>query len=392
MMTQTVPDLSKAVSLSFDEDPEVRKQAAELLGELDDPAAAFALVELSYDKDPSVRELAQEKLEKRKNSEPELMSFAEIFSSGSKKAEKKDKEDSTPSGSREKVLLPITRIFEKKLGKEKADLVKSKMMPSIEKIYEKTLVQKSGKKKNEEGGRKVMQEFLTSYLEVMSDLERVGGSTDVSPEEVGAELEKAAQSMEEEEQDSELQTVGKPEELDSVSSEIASLEAHNLEEVKQQNEIESLPDTYFKKAYEIMMLSGGDEKIMKREMKNMEAAAKKEIKLAFQLAKKRFKEENITHLTEVKDRMRNINTEPLTVESVENMEYQRTKKQKAALTRLVVHDGDGNEGVIYLFDDRGLVVNPGMKVKIVKGMAKTFKFSGETALSLGRKGSIYIVL
>jgi hypothetical protein len=387
-MAQAVPDLNKAVSLSFDESPDVRKQAAELLGSLDDPAAVFALVELSYDKDPSVRDVAQQQLEKRKGAEPELMSFAEIFSSGAKKQEPKTGEkESGEKTSRDKVLEPISKIFEKRLGKEKAHLVQSKMMPSIERIYEKALTQKSSKKKDTETGRKVMQEFLTSYLEVMSDLDQVGGQIAEPSVEIIEEAGHGPGELHDE-----LEEVGKPESTNGVSAEIASLEAQNIEEVKQQMEIQNLPDTYFKKAYEVMMLSDGDEKVMRKEMARMLQDAKKEITLAFDLAKRRFKEQNITHLTEVKDRMRNINTEPLIVASVENMEYQKSKKVRATLTRVLVNDGDGNEGVIYLFDDRGLVVNPGMKVKIMKGSAKTFKFSGETALTLGKRGSIYIVL
>jgi len=42
-------DINKLVSLTFDENPEVRKKAAKSLGNLDDPAAVFALVELSYE-------------------------------------------------------------------------------------------------------------------------------------------------------------------------------------------------------------------------------------------------------------------------------------------------------------------------------------------------------
>lgn len=90
--------------------------------------------------------------------------------------------------------------------------------------------------------------------------------------------------------------------------------------------------------------------------------------------------------------MRNINTDPLLVRSVENMEYQKTKKIKAIVTRILVNDDEGNEGVVYLFEDRGIALQPGMKIKVQRALAKTFKFSGETALTLGKKSNIYIVL
>ena len=112
------------------------------------------------------------------------------------------------------------------------------------------------------------------------------------------------------------------------------------------------------------------------------------------MAKKRFKEMNITNITDIKDGMRNINTDLLSVRLVENMEYQKTKKTKAIATRIVINDAEGNEGVVYLFDDRGSNIKKGMQIKIVKGMAKSFAFSGETALTIGKgkKSNVYIVL
>jgi len=373
--------INKLVSLTFDENPEVRKKAAAALAVHDDPASLFALVELSYDKDPSVRATAHNLLEKKKKSEPELMSFAKIFSRGEKKEE--DKEE-IPAESKEKVLAPITKLFEKRLGKERADLVKEKMMPTIEKIYLKS--KESGKEK---GGRKVMQEFLTSYLEVISDLDQVGGEGAVEPI---VEVTEQKPPEAEAELAQELEEVGMQADADKVSSEIANLEQDEIEEIKEREEIENLPDTFFKKAYEIMMLSGGDDRIMHREMKHMLTVAKREITLAFNLAKKKFKETKITNITKIKDKMRNINTDPLLVRSVENMEYQRTKKFKAVLTRVVVNDDEGNEGVIYLFEDRGIRLEPGMRIQIQRGLAKTFQFSGETALTLGKKSNVYIVL
>jgi len=125
-------NISKLVSLTFDENPEVRKDVAKKLGEIDDPAAKFALIELSFDKDTRVREAAQKCLDTKKTTEPELMSFATIFA-----APGKEELPQTQADVKEKVLRPITQIFERRLGKERAEMVKSKMMPSIEKIYQK---------------------------------------------------------------------------------------------------------------------------------------------------------------------------------------------------------------------------------------------------------------
>jgi hypothetical protein len=374
-MADAQVNINKLISLTYDENPAVRKKAAESLAALNDPAALFALVELSYDKDPSVREKAVELLEKTKKNEPEVMSFAKIFSAGAKK------EPNASDEAREKVLLPITQIFEKRLGKEKAALVKKRMMPTIEKIYLKQKTQKKG----EEGGKMAMQEFLTSYLDVISDLDQVGGGQ--------AEALIVEQPQEKSENpELDIEQVGMNARVELISSEIVGLEAQNIEEIKEREDILNLPDTFFKKAYEVMMLSGGEEKVMKREMKRMKKEADNEITLAFHLARKKFKEKKITNITKIKDKMRNINTDPLVVQSVENMEYQRTKTKTAIVTRVVVNDEEGNEGVIYLFEDRGVSLQPGMRVKIQRGLAKTFKFSGETALTLGTKSNVYIVL
>lgn len=398
-------NINKLVSLSFDEDPEVRKQAAKSLGELDDPAASFALVELSFDKDPSVRVVAQQYLDKRKHSEPDLVSFANIFATGAKKDQSKETEP-PPADAREKVLRPITRIFEKRLGKEKAEAVKSKMMPTIEKIYLNSVQHQSSKKKSDESGRKAMQEFLTSYLEVISDIDQIGGASQhaEAPEEPAHEPAEARPTVEsareppEETKEvreplaGELEEVGRETKLDNVSSEIVGVETQESVEIREEEEIAKLPDTFFKKAYETMMLSGGDDELMHREMKKMLQDAEREITLAFKLAKRKFKEIKITNITKIRDGMRNINTEPLVVKSVENLQYQKTKRQAATLTRVLVNDETGNEGVIYLFDGRGTELKPQMHVKVVRGMAKSFDFSGETALVLGKKGNVYIVL
>jgi hypothetical protein len=386
-MDSTALNISKLVSLTFDENPEVRKEAAKKLGDIDDPAAKFALVELSFDKDTSVRAMAQKYLENRKVSEPELMSFATIFSTPNKNEEK-----SGPSAEmKEKVLRPITQIFERRLGKEKAEMVKSKMMPSIEKIYQKANSQQHGTKRHEEeAGRKVMQEFLTSYLEVMSDLDSIAGGPSVVPQPIEhphAEVREAKNDL-----TGGLGVVGRDADLDKASMEIASVEHLELEEMKEHEEIEKLPDTFFKKAYETMMLSNGDEDIMQKERDRMIDDAAREIGLAFRLAKKKFKENKLTNITKIRNGMRNINTDILIIKTADTNEYQKTKKVKDLATRVLANDEGGNEGVVYIYEGRGSMLKPGMRIKVTGGLAKTFESSNETAIVISKKGNVYIVL
>jgi len=382
--------LNKLISLTFDESPKVRKEAAKSLGALDDPAALFALVELSYDKDPVVKNYAQDVLDLKKRNEKEVMSFAEMFSTGKK--EEPAQKDAQPTSTKDKVLQPITMLFEKRLGKEKADRVKARMMPAIEKIYMKR-VAGATTEQTDESGRKAMQEFLTSYLEAVSD---VNGSAPEAPEQQEAPHDGGAEKQEFEMHEELADELGelstKNRQFEMAASEISEIET--IEEVEQKQEIvlEKLPDTVFKKAYESMMLSDGDDEIMKREMERAIKNAKHDVRMAYILARKKFKETNITHITKLRDGMRNVNTEDLSVKSVENKEYAKTKKLKDTVTRVVVNDLEGDEGVIYLFDGRGQVLKIGMSIRVVKGYVKTFEFSGETALTISKKGNVYIVL
>jgi hypothetical protein len=411
----THADLNKYVSLTFDESPEVRKQAAFFLGQMDDPAAIFALMELSFDKDTTVRDTAQIILNKRKQNEAELMSFAEVFATDKKeemdeKGEKRklDKKEQAKvdEARKDRVLSPISKLFERHLGKEKAEAVKSKMMPAIEKIYLNSKSRGDDNEAHDETGRKAMQEFLTSYMEVISDIESIEGArvTSIQSSDAPAVLapttEPQATSSAEAPmiQDSVnepalrmgLDVVGRADTPDEVSTEITLMDQQEVTELKEEEGIGSLPDTYFKKAYEMMMLSNGDEKIMRGQMERMVDDARREIGLAFKMAKKRFKETNVTNLTNIKDGMRNINTDILIVKSSESSTYQKTKTKSAAITRVVLNDLSGNEAVLYLPEDRGLALKSGMKVKVRLAMVKSFP--AETALVIGRKGNVYIVL
>ena len=381
--------LNKLISLTFDEDPAVRKRAAQQLALYDDPSAMFALIELSYDKNSEVSGAARSILGEKKKSQPQLLSFADVFSAGAeKKEEGEKKEKKIPETKKEKMLRPIEEIFEKTLGKgEKAERVKSKMMPTIEKIYIKA-VQKNGKGGEERG--KAVQAMLTKYLDRVAS--GPGEEVEVEPdgEESEESLEKELSAIGTKEP--ELRNAGK--ELEEADAEDSASEPPAEAEAKEpepQAE-DGLPRTVFKYAYDTMMASEGDEKVLKAALTSMVKKAEEDIKLAFKVAKSRYKTRNITHLTELKSGMRNISTLPLNVKMVEHKEYQRTKKFKDTFTRIVVSDNEGNEGVVYLFSGRGSHVRPGMQIKVEKGYSKAFDFSGETVLTVSNKGKVYIVL
>lgn len=385
--------INRLVSLTFDENPKVRREAAKSLAEIDDPAALFALVELSYDKDAGVRKVVQDILQKKKSEQHEVMSFAELFSAGSGQNDSSNGDLHSFETKKDKVLTPITQLFERKLGKEKAEAVKNKMMPTIQKVYMRTV--SANRQKNNESGKKAIQEFLTSYLEAISDLDSIAASP--QPADIANYPQATSQVLQQtksiqEHLTDELGEVGtKSKELESISKEVYQLEEEDIEEKKEEEEIRSLPDTLFKKAYETMMLSGGDDKIMRSEMKRMVRDLEKDVRLAYALAKKKFKELKITHISKIKNGMRNVNSDVLIVRQVENSDYLKGKLKKR-FTRLVVNDEDGNEGIVYLFDDRGVWLKQWMKIKITRGQVKAFDFSGETAIIIGKKGSVSIIL
>ncbi len=409
--------LNELISLTFDASPEVRRQAAMELSHYDDPGANFAILELTYDKDAKVSGAAREILDKRKASQPQLMSFAEVFGKGEEK--KKEEKAPTPEETRkaetvrEKMMKPLHQLMERKLGKEKAEAMKSKMMPTLEKIYLKAMG-KNGQVNEEKG--KAVQEMLTDYLDVISGAEthvisdegEEKGQKPTVPEKKGqeedaAEPEDAPPEAEVESEPGsgmELERVGTKEpemgraakELEEAAaeSEVEALEPQEL--MREEKEEAGGAGTMFRLAFDTMMASDGDEDVMKKAMENMVKNAEEEIRLAFRVAKEKYKQLNITHLTELKSGMKRVNTVPLLVKNIEHREWQRTKKNKDTFTRLLVADDEGNEGVIYLFDNRGAIVKEGMKIKIENGYAKTFAFAGETALTISKNGNAYIIL
>jgi len=335
------------------------------------------------------------------------MSFAEIFAVHSPK-EIPVQVIENQEDKRRRILIPIEQLFEKKLGKQKADAVKGKMMPTIERIYSRVMNVRPSEAAHT--GRTAIQEFLTSYLEAISDLDALSSEqkpeapTHHEPEIRGitdsgihredamqpTHREEVMQPTHHEELQATLGVVGsKQGDEKQAVEEIKRLEAQEMSE--EHDPVSKLPSTFLKRAYETMMLTDGDDEMMKKEMHRMIKDVERDLKLAFQAAKNKYKETNITHITKLKEGMGIVNTELLTVKSAENLSYSE-KKGDVSFCRVVVNDDEGNEGVVYLMDRNSEWLRQGMKIKVIKGRVKSFAFSGETAISVGKKGNIYIVL
>ncbi|GEM_PF-457684 len=381
-------ELQKLISLTFDESPEVRKKAAISISKIDDdPGAMFALVELGYDKDPSVRDVANKILDKKKLVKSELMSFSEVFSY--KPKEQKEETEAVFTETKRKIFYPIEQIFEKRLGKEKAEIVKKKMMPTLEKVYMRSRAEPQQKPEvMETERREALQQFLTTYLDAISDFNgpsRPPEQTHLEEEEL--EHVESADSIEL--LDNVSSTEGeRKENIESIMQEVDSVREETPEELDNKF-FNKAPDTLVKRAYEVMMYSGGDQKMMKKEMRRMLRSAVHDIKLAFKLAREKFQEYRIIKLSELREKMRNVTTDTLIVQTVEDVEFKKARSSTFAI-RIVAEDSQGGEGVIYLFEGRGQGVRKGMSIKVEKGYVKVI--NGETALTISSRGNVYIVV
>lgn len=345
-------NLKKLISLTFDSNPEIRMQAAIKLGEVDDPGATFALLELSYDKDDKVAQTAREILKRKSKNEPKLMSFAEVFKNNEEKEKPKEYK---------KMLEPIERILEKSLGKDRASKLKNKIMPQII---------KSSEKEKQKQGKGIMQEVLLAYLE-----------------EIGVQSLEKPKSKDKDE----IQQISSTNENAVImEKEIEEARSDKYFTVEHKSDEEEL-DNSMKPVFQLALntfLESENEAIMKKQMENIKKFFNKQIEIAFKIAKDRLKKRKIVHITNIKDGMRRIYTDLLTIKSINKVSFQKSKRKREVITRVVVVDSEGDEGVIYLLDNRGEGLKEGMKVRVEEGRAKYFAFSGETAIVIAKSGKL----
>jgi hypothetical protein len=324
--------LEKYISLTFDEDPKVRKLAAENLAKIKSPAATFALLELCYDKNEEVREVARKALNL---SDKKGIGLDEFLNTQQPQPPKQ----------------PIDEMVEKTV---KNPEIKKKVLPKIKQIFSDV---------EDEQEKVATQQGLQQYLNVISKME--------------AEEERDIVET--------IGVIGKEIDEKAIEKEVEEVVEEEGEEQHIKNN-----DTLLGKLINVLMLTDGDVSLLEKEVKRIKKAFETELTNAERIAKRYYKNLKITKLSEIKDGMRNINTHELTIKNVTVSFYEK-KKKKEVFTRLEVRDENGEEAVIYVFGKKSDLLKPGVKVKVERGVAKTLASSGETAIIIKGRGKLYIV-
>ncbi len=397
--------IDRLVSLTFDEDPEVRKKAAEALKKIDDPRATFALIELSSDKDDSVKETAGESLEKVEGEEAYSL-LEELFTPQAKEKQKEQKrapiarivsnmDSDRAIRMRDKLMPSLERLFG---DDEKAKELKKKLMPSLEKVFEKSIGESEKREKDKEKDKYKEKDEIDPLAEIeqIQTLpeyrEKVREHDEKEKEEKKEKQEKPEKPEEIEEGRKAVEQAMKDEFGLEKLDEIEILEAAEVEEDEDEEKIASGFDrtyNFYEYAYNIATTPGVKKSQINSEEKKLLTQLKKEVKLAFKLAKARAEGGIVSKLSELGEGMKKLYTGELDVAFVEETEYRRGRRTER-LTRILLEDVSGTYP-LYLFGERGKGIEMGDKVKLENAYVKKFPGTEEVAISVTPKGKVYVI-
>jgi hypothetical protein len=374
-------EVARLISLTFDSNPKVRIATARKLAEINDPGATLAMLELASDRNKEVAKTANEGLAKMREHKPDMLPLTELFKgvdlSGGKKEEPEPKamlEEEMKL--KEKMLDPLQKEFEKSMGKEKAEQLKPK-------LFELAFMHKD---------KSTFQNLLTHVMNLY-------GAQKEEKHEEKEQKHEAPKHEAQKQEEPKKEDIGLAEAgFAEPSAEAAGLIGREAEDMtkdslfteEEKKVIEEGEPSIIKMAYDSMMISD-DETLIEHQRDTLKKFLDHQVDVAFKLARRNFKEVKVTDISNIKDGWKNITTDYLLVKKVEHKQYDRTKNAREIYTRLTVVDPDGKEGIIYLFENRGSLIKEGMSIRLEKAKSKTFKFSGETVLTVDKRGKAYAV-
>ncbi len=321
-------ELDRLISLSFDEDPEVRKQAAQELAKYPDIGALLALLELSRDKDPEVAKIAREKADQLKEvlkTQQEIQEISSIIAKYQQSAPEQETEE----------IKVLEDVLEKsQLTDEKKQIIKEKVQTKEE--------------------RHTFLDMLKNILPTTSSKEETQELTDEDTNLILKELEQLEK------------------------------EYKIYEKAMIFNDIKP---TFLRLLYDALYIHRGNEKAVEKEFKLIKAFVEKELNLLYEAFKRYHLKKGVVDISKIKDKMRGIDTGDLIIKRIEVREVKQGRK-KMKLAMIYVEDFEGKEGVIYIDSERAKFLTPGMKVKVKNGIGKTFKSTGETVIYIGKISSL----
>jgi hypothetical protein len=372
-------EIARLISLTFDSNPKVRIATARKLAEVNDPGATLAMLELGSDKNKEVAKVANELLEKMKLNKPDMLPLTELFRGVDFSGGRKEEPKPIAEAEMQKRMDPVQKEFEKSMGKEKAEQLKPKLFDLAFKHNDKTALQS------------LLNQVVSFYW----------GQSEEKPAEAKAEpkAQKPEPKQEVLEEESKEKGMGIAEatftETSADASRLIGAEAEDMTKdslftEEEKKVIEEGDPSIIKMAYDSMMISDS-ENLLEHQKDTMKKFLEHQVDVAFKLAKKKFKEVKITDISNIKDGWKGITTDYLLVKKVEHRQYDRTKNAREVYTRLTVADPEGKEGIVYLFENRGSLMKEGMNIRLEKAKSKTFKFSGETVLTVDKRGKVYAI-
>lgn len=344
--------VDKLVSLTYDSSPKVRAKAALALERVDDPRAVFALLELTADKEKEVNKTAREILDRVKGRYNDaLVSLEKLFAETVKAAEKEEEQDY--SEIKKKLMPSLEKLFSR-VDKKKAKRIREKLMPSLEKLF-------SGKGKRfvtveeREERPAALAEATVIMRDPLSGLEHVPHSINEEEDEGADVLEKDV------------------EEKHEIPSSVVFKDRQSI----------------FERAEQLASNPEVTDSMLKVEEKRIVGALKKEVSLAFKVAKRKARGNRVKGLLYIKDGMSNISTQDVTAGSVESISYKKGRR-RIYMFRIVLVDESG-KFPLYLSKIRGKGILEGDTVRLENAYVDPSPVADENALFIARRGKVFVV-
>ena len=392
--------IDKLVSLTFDSDPQIRRQAMAELSKIDDPRAIFALLELSADKDENIKSLARAGLENFKEEKEAIVDLEKVFEERA--------EGRVPAQDREATKSKLMPSIEKLFSRYKGG--REKLMPSIEKLFSwmppvqmQQAIAPKAASEQEEYEEELEQPACEplSNIEKMqhkaSTLEAAEARIGVLPHKANPQAIRAIRSQKGEilpskEGMEEALNFPIPEHLEQRLSATLSIPAMEGADKELEEEGKKLPRErldYYQWAYALAVTPGIKASEIKKEKERLIKEIKNDIETAFDLAIARAKENGIENLGGLKPGMKKITTFPLEVAEHALAVVPVGKKKTASMSRILLSDGK-HQVPLYVMPERAIGIRQGDLISVRDAYVDFFVHSKETVLLLGKNGQIII--